>query len=172
METTTCHSEERDRDQFDEVIDNLHLIEATGKEREELHEVVRKALVSLNLAYAMADVADYLLKDVEQLLWSVKVPYNDRDKAYFKEWKKLTCAARKWAKKITHDLYRRDDAEETADDFDWWFNMIRLIADRTGEDKLKTKQVIQWLAHMPSVMHLFDGHTKGFIHEQRAQTQI
>lgn len=161
---TTSRLSERPRDQFDEVIDRLHLIEATGKERDELHHLVRKALVSLNLAYAMADVADYLLKDVESLLLSINVAYDDRDRSYFKEWKKLTGAARKWANKITHDLYKREDAEETADDFDWWFNMIRLIADRTGEDKLKTKQIIQWLMTMPSVMHLFNVQTKDFLH--------
>lgn len=161
---TTSHLSERPLDQFDEVIDRFHLIEATGKNREELYHLVRKALVSLNLAYAMADVADYMLKDVESLLLSINVAYDDRDRSYFKELKKLTGAARKWARKITHDLYRRDDAEDTAEDFDWWYNMICLVADRTGEDKLKTKQIIQWLTTMPSVMHLFDVKTKDFLH--------
>lgn len=153
---------EHDRDQFDEMIDRLHLIEATGKERDELYELVRKAMVSLNLAYAMADVADYLLKDVESLLWSINVPYDDRDRSFFKEWKKLTGAARKWARRITRELYQREDADETADDFDWWYNMIRLLADRTGEDQLKTKQVIEWISTMPSVMHLFNVTSKDF----------
>ena len=43
-----------------------------------------------------------------------------------------------------------------------WYNLIRLVEDRTGSDQLKTKQVIQWLTTMPSVMNMFNVKTLHF----------
>ena len=40
--------------------------------------------------------------------------------------------------------------------------MIRLLADRTGEDQLKTEQVINWLTTMPSIMGMFDVKKRDF----------
>ena len=40
--------------------------------------------------------------------------------------------------------------------------MIRLLADRTGEDELKTNQVINWLITMPSQLNMFDVKKRDF----------
>lgn len=153
-------------DHYDAMIESLHLVEATGLTHDELRTIVRRALVSLNLSYVLADVVDWLMKDVEDELLKVKVPYDDRDRSYFKEMKKLVGASRKWAQQATRDLYHIKEADDFAGESDWWYNIIRLIEDRTGEDELKTKQVLQWLTTMPSVMGLFKVKMKDFIRER------
>ena len=40
--------------------------------------------------------------------------------------------------------------------------MIRLLADRTGDDELKTLQVINWLATMPSQLNMLDVKERDF----------
>ena len=88
---------------------------------------------------------------------------NDRERSYFKELKKHANATRKWANTITHDARQSDRDGDLATESDWWYNLILMVEDRTGNDELKTKQVIRWLSTMPSQLHLFDDiHTKDF----------
>ena len=145
------------------IIDNLRLESRTGKSREEIKQQIKKALVSLNLAYVMADLVDSLMLDCESIMRQLSVEYEDPGKTYFKEMKKLAGATRKWAMRATRDINRDRDGDDYAKDVDWWYNMVRLIADRTGEDELKTKQVIEWISTMPSVMNVFKVKKRDFI---------
>jgi len=164
-ETLNKNQGEPTADQYDAMIESLHLVEATGLTHDELRMIVRRALVSLNLCYVLADVVNSLMIDVEDEMAKVKVPYDDRDRAYFKELKKLVGASRKWALRATRGLYHHEDVEDFTGESDWWYNIIRLIEDRTGEDELKTKQVLQWLTTMPSVLGLFNVKMKDFRRE-------
>ena len=146
------------------LIDNLRLESRTGKSREEIKQQIKKALVSLNLAYVMADLVDSLMLDCESLMRQLSVEYEDPGKTYFKEMKKLAGATRKWAQRGTRDINRDLDGDDYAKDVDWWYNMVRLIADRTGEDELKTKQVLDWICTMPSVMNVFNVKKRDFKH--------
>ena len=151
------------KEQFDHIIDALHLEQATGLTREQLHKEVGRVSVLLDLAYVLADVCDSLMLDVTDILAKVKTPLDDRDRSYFKEMKKLANATRKWAQRATREYDRGDTQLDLARESDWWKNLILMVEDRTGEDELKTRQVIRWLSTMPSVMQLFDGiHTKDF----------
>lgn len=154
---------EKAKEQFDHIIDALHLEQATGLTREQLHKEVGRVSVLLDLAYVLADVCDSLMLDVTDILAKVKTPLDDRDRSFFKEMKKLANATRKWAQRATREYDRGDTQLDLARESDWWKNLILMVEDRTGEDELKTRQVIRWLSTMPSVMQLFDGiHTKDF----------
>ena len=154
---------EQAKEQFDKIVDALHLEQATGLTREQLHKEVGRVSVLLDLAYVLADVCDSLMLDVTDILAKVKTPLDDRDCSYFKEMKKLANATRKWAQRATREYDRGDTQLDLARESDWWKNLILMVEDRTGEDELKTRQVIRWLSTMPSVMQLFDGiHTKDF----------
>lgn len=154
---------EQAKEQFDKIIDALHLEQATGLTREQLHKEVGRVSVLLDLAYVLADVCDSLMLDVTDILAKVKTPLDDRDRSFFKEMKKMANATRKWAQRATREYDRGDTQLDLARESDWWKNLILMVEDRTGEDELKTRQVIRWLSTMPSVMQLFDGiHTKDF----------
>lgn len=154
---------EQAKEQFDKIIDTLHLEQATGLTREQLHKEVGRVSVLLDLAYVLADVCDSLMLDVTDILAKVKTPLDDRDRSFFKEMKKLANATRKWAQRATREYDRGDTQLDLARESDWWKNLILMVEDRTGTDELKTRQVIRWLSTMPSVMQLFDGiHTKDF----------
>ena len=154
---------EQAKEQFDKIIDALHLEQATGLTREQLHKEIGRVSVLLDLAYVLADVCDSLMLDVTDILARVKTPLDDHDRSYFKEMKKLANATRKWAQRATREYDRGDTQLDLARESDWWKNLILMVEDRTGEDELKTRQVIRWLSTMPSVMQLFDGiHTKDF----------
>lgn len=154
---------EETRQQFDEIIDALHLEKATGLTREQLHKEIDRVSVLLDLAYVLADVCDSLMLDITDILAKVKTPLDDRDRSYFKEMKKLANATRKWAQRATREYYKNERVEDLARESDWWKNLILMVEDRTGADELKTRQVIRWLSTMPSVMGLYaDIHTKDF----------
>ena len=144
------------------IIDRFKLDEVTGKTRDELCKQIEKALVSLNLSYVLADVVDTLMLDCESVMRELSVEYEDPAKSYFKEMKKLAGATRKWAQRGTRDINRHEDADQYAGEVDWWYNMVRMLEDRTGEDELKTKQVLDWISTMPSVMDLFKIRKKDF----------
>lgn len=155
---------EQAKEQFDKIIDALHLEQATGLTREQLHKEIGRVSVLLDLACVLADVCDSLMFDVTDILAKVKTPLDDRDRSFFKEMKKLANATRKWAQRATRDTRYSERDTDLANESDWWKNLILMVEDRTGTDELKTRQLIRWISTMPSQMHLFDSiHTKDFL---------
>jgi hypothetical protein len=152
------------RKQWDTIIDALHLIQATGMTREELHKNIETVAVMMDLTTVLADVIDSMLLDIDNLLAKVKTPLDDRDRSYFKELRKLIKAARKWAQRATRETRHSERDGDLATESDWWYNLILLVEDRTGTDEMKTRQLIRWVSTMPSLMHLFDSiNTKDFL---------
>ncbi len=150
--------------QWDTIIDALHLEQATGLTREELHRHIETVAVMMDLTTVLADVIDSILLDIDDLLAKVKTPLDDRDRSYFKEMRKLIKAARKWAQLATRDARHSERDDDLATESDWWKNFILMVEDRTGTDDLKTRQLIQWISTMPSQMHLFENiRTKDFL---------
>lgn len=152
------------RKKWDTIIDALHLIQATGMTREELHKNIETVAVMMDLTTVLADVIDSMLLDIDNLLAKVKTPLDDRDRSYFKELRKLIKAARKWAQRATRETRHSERDGDLATESDWWYNLILLVEDRTGTDEMKTRQLIRWVSTMPSQMHLFDSiNTKDFL---------
>ena len=156
----TSHSEERD--EVDAVIDRCKMIERTGLSREELHAKVDKALMCLNLTRVLADVIETLVMDAEAILRPFGATFEREDKQHYRQLTRTLYDARKCAQRLCGGIYASDQADEYANECDWWYNIIRLIEERTGSDQLKTKQVIQWLATMPSVLNMFNVKTLHF----------
>ena len=59
---------EETRKQWDIIIDALHLFQATGLTREELHRHIETVAVLMDLTTVLADVIDSLLLDIDDLL--------------------------------------------------------------------------------------------------------
>ena len=156
------NDDNRPHDGLDDVIDRCGMIDKTGKSREELHMMVQKATICLNMAYCLADVCETLVMDAECILRPFGATFEREDKMRFKQ---LTVAlenVQKCTKRTTLPLYTHQDADDFAEDCDWWYNMVRLLADRTGDDELKTLQVINWLTHMPTQLAMFDVKKRDF----------
>jgi len=152
------------RKQWDAIIDALHLIQATGLTREELHRHIETVAVMMDLTTVLADVIDSMLLDIDELLDKVKTPLDDRERSYFKELRKLVNDARKCAQQATRDTHNSEHDFDMAMESDWWRNFILMVEDRTGTDELKTLLLIRWISTMPSQLHLFDSiHTKDFL---------
>lgn len=156
--------ETRKRDEMDDVIDRCKMIESTGMSREEIHKRLQKATMCLNIASCLADVIETLVMDSECILRRFGATFEREDKMNFKRLAKSLQDAQKCARRCCIGLYRHEQADDFCSDSDWWYNIIRLIADRTGEDELKTKQVINWLVTMPSVLNMFDVKKRDFKH--------
>jgi hypothetical protein len=56
------------RKQWDDIIDALHLLEATGMNRDELHKNIETVAVMMDLTTVLADVIDSMLLDIDDLL--------------------------------------------------------------------------------------------------------
>ena len=147
---------EETRKQWDIIIDALHLIQATGLTREELHRHIETVAVLMDLTTVLADVIDSLLLDIDDLLAKVKTPLDDRDRSYFKQMRKLIRASRKWAQQATRDTQHSERYDDMATESDWWKMFILMVEDRTGTDELKTRQLIRWVSTMPSQLHIFE----------------
>lgn len=158
---TMCEETTRERDELDDVIDRCKMIERTGMTREELHKRVEKATYCLNIANCLSDVIETLVMDAESILWPFGATFERQDKMHFKQLIKSLQEARKCAGRCCIGLYEMIP-EEFADDSDWWYNIIRLLADRIGNDELKTQQVLNWLDAMPSVMQMFNVKKRDF----------
>lgn len=153
----------RERDELDEVIDRCKMMERTGLSRDELHQRVQKATICLNIAHCLADVCETLVMDSEAILRPFGATFEREDKLRFKQLTKALQDTQKCAKRCCIGLYRHEQVDDFVSDCDWWYNIIRLLADRLGDDELKTKQVINWLDAMPSVLHMFNVKKRDFM---------
>ena len=158
----TMNDEERKRDELDDVIDRCKMLDCTGLTRDELHKRVEKATMCLNIAHCLADVCETLIMDAESILRPFGATFEREDKMHFKQLSRSLQDAQKCAKRCCLGLYKHEQVDEFTSDADWWYNIIRLIADRVGDDDLKTRQVINWLDAMPSVMQMFDVKKRDF----------
>ena len=158
------NNEPRERDALDDVIDRCNIMPHTTLSRDEVHKRLAKANTCLNLASCLADVIETLVMDSECILRQFGATFEREDKMNFKRLNKSLQEAQKCAKRCDIGLYKHEQADEFAADCDWWYNIIRLIADRTGDDKLKTAQVIDWLVTMPSYANMFDVKERDFRH--------
>ena len=157
------NSEERERDELDAVIDRCKMIERTGLSREELHAKVDKALMCLNLTRVLADVIETLVMDAEAILRPFGATFEREDKQHYRQLTKTLYDAEKCAQRLCGGIYASSEADAYAQECDWWYNIIRLIEDRTGDDELKTRQVINWLTTMPSVLNMFEVNKRDFL---------
>lgn len=158
----TAEITSQEHDELDMIIDTFQMEAKTGKSRDELRHLVKKGMICLNLAYCLTDVIDWLIFDCDAALGPFGASLERRDKQLFGQLKKTLRAASVQARDITRDVHRHKDGEQFQGESDWWYNIIRLIEDRTGNDPLKTKQVLQWLCTMPSEMNMFKVKTKDF----------
>ena len=152
------------RDPIDELIDRCKVMERTQRSREDIHSTITKAITCLNLAHVLADVCETLVMDSECLLMPIGATFERADKRQFKDMANRLREAKKAAYRACKGPYQTPDADDYANECDWWYNMVRLLADRTGEDRLKTAQVLDWLCTMPSVMGMFEVKKRDFLH--------
>lgn len=146
----------RQRDaEIDVIIDRFRMEEKCGLTREQIRQRVIKGMVSTNLAHVMADAANSLLLDAEDVLKPMMVSFSQKDKYNYRQMLDHIVAAKKWAAKSCFEPYLTGEADLFAQDADWWYNIIRLIEDRTGDNVQKTKLVLNWLLAMPTEMNLF-----------------
>lgn len=147
---------DRPRDELDDAIDRCRMEARTGLTHDALHRRIRKATLCLNIAYCLADVMESLVMDADSLLAVYGASLEREDKMNFKRLAKAMRDTRKCAQRCTEGLYRHQEADDFADDCDFWYNMVKLVSDRVGADRLKAKQVTEWLLKMPSVLGMFD----------------
>lgn len=145
----------RNRD-IDDMIDRFHMEQKCRLTREQIRTKVLKGMVLNNIAFVLADAANTALMDMETELKGLGVAFSQKDKQNFNEMLRHVTAARKWAERSALPIYEIDDADDACADSDWWYNFIKLVDDRIGEDTRKTNLLLEYLLNMPSEIGLFN----------------
>ena len=138
------------------LIDELRLDERCSFGRDEIFRRLIKANVLLNIAYVLADATHSALLDVEGELRLIGAGLQKEDKYNYKQMMNHLSMAKKWAQKSVAPVYATPDDVNFGCDSDWWYNMIKLIEDRTGEDQRKTHMLLEFLLGMPSELGVFE----------------
>lgn len=147
---------------IDAFIEKYDVMSKTSMTREQIHKHIMKATVTMNLSLVLSDVVNTLVLDTESYLSQFGAVFNREDKYTFNKMMECLKAAKKWAGKSGLPIYNNTLADAFAEDSDWWYNMIRLIEDRTGDDIQKTRLLLQYVTTMPSVMQMFNIKYKDF----------
>lgn len=95
-------------------------------------ELIKKACVYTNLAYALVEVADSFIIDANSILNKLGAEISRDEKVKYKN----TCRAGKtfkvWLKDLAKQIYKIDIAEDVLNDTDTLYDTIMLIMDRCG----------------------------------------
>lgn len=137
------------------MIDRFDMTTKCGLSREAIHKKVQRGMILNNLAFVLADAANSALMDMEEELSGLGVAFSQNDKYNFKQMLSHVTAAKKWAEKSALPIYEIKDADDACADSDWWYNMIKLIDDRLGDDVQKTNMLLEYVLAMPSEIGLF-----------------
>lgn len=158
----TMEKEKQYDDGVDAIIDRFKMTEKTGLSREEIHHLVKKGMVLVNMCNTLADVIDYLVTDAECTLQPFGATLERQDKLNFKRMQKSLREARKYARECSINAYTSEDGEAFAADAEWWYNFVRLVQDRVAEDIQKTRLLLQYVSTMPSQLGMFNVRMRDF----------
>lgn len=135
----------------DEVIVNHNLAKDCVLPIESIRHLAKLSMLTNSMAYIFADAAESLLMDTEFTLDKLEKCLSKQAKHDFKQMKNSVHAARLAAKKAAAPMYsQKDFTEDGCTDSDWWYNLIKLIDDRIGNNKQKTNLLLDFLFNMPS----------------------
>lgn len=151
---------------IDATIERYRMVEKTGIDKDVIRRLIRKATLCNNMAYILADVCNTFLMDCEGILSKFDVCFDKSDKYNFRRVLEHVRAARKWSEKASSPLYglSGDQSDLACADSDWWYNLIKLLDDRLGEDARKTNMFLEFVLSMPSEIGLFDVKYEDFKH--------
>lgn len=149
---------ERMHKEIDDMIDHYHMEEKCDMSRKEIQELVQKAMIQNNFAFVLADVANTFLLDCEKSLERFGVAFSQKDRYNFGMVLKKISEARKWAGVAASPIYhlKMGETDNACADSDWWYNFIKLIDDRLGDDPRKTNMLLEYVLSMPSEIGLFN----------------
>lgn len=137
--------------EIDDMIDRFNMETRCGKTREELRALVRKGMLQNNLAFILADVANWFLSDCEATLGQLGVAFGGGDKKNFTMMLRKLSEARKWAAQSALPIYhlKNGETDNACYDSDWWYHFIQLVDDRLGDDPRKTNLLLEYILNMP-----------------------
>lgn len=154
--------EAKQRSEIDAMIDKFKMTDKTSLTREQIHLRIRRATVTSNLALVLADVVNTLLMDTEADLKIFGAIFRHDEKWKYNQVVKHLRDAKKISGFICADTYKSAEADLFAEDCDWWYNLIRVIEDRTGDNIQKTRMLLEFVINMPSEMNMFNVKYKDF----------
>lgn len=111
-----------------------------------------------NISFLMADVTNTLLMDTLSRVRRAGFDVKQSTKMRFNHMMRALEAARRATHNFTREMYEleADTAEKMADDSDFFADIVLLIADRTGDDPERQRQVKTMLLNMKSKLRLYD----------------
>lgn len=95
-------------------------------------ELMAKACVYTNVAYALVEVADSFMLDVNNMLKSVGAELSKSEKAKYKNVLRAGEYFKVWLKDLAKIVYNIDAAGQALDDADMLYDIMLLIIDRSG----------------------------------------
>lgn len=95
-------------------------------------ELMAKACVYTNMAYALVEVADSFMLDVNNMLKSVGAELSRSEKAKYKNALRIGKNFKVWLKDLAEIVYKIDATEQALDDADMLYDIMLLIIDRCG----------------------------------------
>ena len=143
-------------EEINDMIDRFNLEEKCARPRDKIFSMALKGMILNNMAFTMADVANTLLLDCEKVMERIGIGFEQKDKQNFNEMLKHVRAARKWAEKSALPIYHIPDTDDACSESDWWYNFIKLVDDRIGDDPRKTYLLLEYILAMPSEVGIFN----------------
>ncbi len=108
-----------------------------------------------NLAFILCDAAQSFFVDCERGLGFFGKGVSRSDKMKFNQLKRVVKQGNQLTKELGSILYGLEEADSALHDSDYYYNLIKLIEDRCGDNAQKSNLLLEFLLQMPS-SGLFD----------------
>lgn len=116
---------------------------------DEMNEIFERLTVLNNMAFVLSDVVHTLFMDADSVFKKLDGSFSREDKHNYNGLKKACSQARMFAACLKQNIYEIEDADAACRDSDDYYNLIKLIEDRTGMEKSKFKMLLEFLLTMP-----------------------
>lgn len=104
----------------------MEIIKAKNK------DLIAKACVYTNLAYALVEAADSIMLDVESMLKQLGAGIDKSEKQKYNNVCRVGKQFKVWLKDLAKVLYKLDVADDALEDSDKLYDIMLLIMDRCG----------------------------------------
>lgn len=121
-----------------------------GMTIEQVKEELSEALALNVLTYTLVDTVNTMFVDMECSLGKLGLYMKKSERMKFNQLKQAAKKAKYWSNECAYNLNIDVDSGKLQNDSDFWYNLIKLIQDRLGDDERKFRLLIEFLDTMPS----------------------
>ncbi len=116
---------------------------------DQMNDLFERLSILTNFSFVLSDALHSIFLDAETAFNKLDGSFSGEDKHNFNGLKKAAAQGRMFAACLKRRIYGIEEEDSACKDSDDYYYLLKLIEDRTGEDRRKFNMLLEFLLQMP-----------------------